>query len=186
MNSQDQIPRANDSDSQASSDAALKSLDATLHLLATLPVPAGLEDRVFAGMVAVPRKARVLEWPQPLYSRDWVRGIAAAAIVLVVGGGGWGVYSRVRPNEPAAAGEPDRAVAVPHATFQPGGFSSAEMIRRPQTLNGPAVKKAEPAATAKTKTAEEAAAKKPARPLKAHGLDAVKAQSGPASPEGAK
>lgn len=180
MNSQDQIPRANGSDSQASSDAALKSLDATLHLLATLPAPAGLEDRVFAGMVAVPRKARVLEWPQPLYSRDWVRGIAAAAIVLVVGGGGWGLYSHVKPGEPA------QVVTGPRTTFQPGGFSSAEMIRRPQTLNGPPVKRAEPAVTAKTKTAEETAAKKPARTLSAHGVGTVKAQSGQAGPQGAR
>lgn len=186
MNYQDQIPRANDSDSQASSDAALKSLDATLHLLATLPAPAGLEDRVFAGMVAVPPKARVLEWPQPLYSRDWVRGIAAAAIVLVVGGGGWGVYSHVRPSEPAGAGQPAQVVAGPRTLFQPGGFSSAEMIRRPQTLNGPPVKRAEPAVTAKTKTAEETAAKKPARTLNARGVDIVKAQSGQAGPQGTK
>lgn len=186
MNSQDQIPSTNDSDFRASSDAALKNLDATLHLLATLPAPAGLEDRVFAGMVALPRKARVLEWPQPLYSRDWVRGIAAAAIVLAVSGGGWGLYSHVRPSEPAGAGEPAQVVAGPRTMFQPGGFSSAEMIRRPQTLNGPPVKRAEPAVTAKTKTAEESTAKKPARTLNAHGIHAIRGQSGPASSQGAR
>lgn len=175
MNSQDRIPGAHDSDSQASADVALKSLDATLHWLATLPAPAGLEDRVFAGMLATPRKARVLEWPQPLYTRDWMRGIAAAAIVLAVGGGGWGLYSHVKPNEPA------HAIVAPRPAFQPGGFSSAEMIRRPQTLNGPPVKKAEPAESAKAKTAKVATAKtvtakKPARTLDAHGIHAVKAQ----------
>jgi hypothetical protein len=72
MNSDSRIPSAHESGSQASADA-LKSLDATLHLLATLPAPRGLKDRVFAGMMAGPRKARVLEWPQPLYSRaqEW-------------------------------------------------------------------------------------------------------------------
>ena len=154
MNSENRIPSANESGSQASADAALKNLDATLHLLATLPAPAGLEDRVFAGMMAAPRKARVLEWPQPLYSRDWVRAIAAAAIVLAVGGGGWGLYSHVKPSAPA------RAIAAPHTMFQPGGFSAAEMIRRPQTVNGPPVKKAEPIVTAKAKTAEDTTAKK--------------------------
>ena len=162
MNSENRIPSANESGSQAPADAALESLDATLHLLANLPAPAGLVDRVFAGMMATPRKARVLEWPQPLYSRDWVRGIAAAAIVLAVGGGGWGLYSHVKPISPAAAGEPARAVAAPRTSFQPGGFSSAEMIRRPQTLNGPPVKKVEPAVTEKAKTAEDTTAKKPA------------------------
>ena len=154
MNSESHVPSAHESGSQASADAALKSLDATLHLLATLPAPRGLKDRVFAGMMAGPRKARVLEWPQPLYSRDWVRGIAAAAIVLAVGSGGLGLYSHVKPSEPA------RAVTTPHTMFQSGGFSSAEMIRRPQTLNGPPVKKTEPAVTAKAKTAEDTAAEK--------------------------
>ncbi|HXE04630.1 MAG TPA: hypothetical protein VN579_01500 [Bryobacteraceae bacterium] len=167
MNSDSRIPSAHESGSQASAGAALKSLDATLHLLATLPAPRGLKDRVFAGMMAGPRKARVLEWPQPLYSRDWVRGIAAAAIVLAVGSGGWGLYSHVKPSQPA------RAVTAPHTMFQSGGFSSAEMIRRPQTLNGPPVKKAEPAVTAKAKTAEDTAAKKPAhKPARTFTADA--------------
>ncbi|MGH9588936.1 MAG: hypothetical protein ACRD25_01015 [Terracidiphilus sp.] len=172
MNTQNRIPSANDSGSDVSAEAALKSLDATLHLLASLPAPAGLEDRLFAGMLPTPRKARVLEWPQPLYTRDWVRGIAAAAIVLAVGGGGWGLYSHVKPSEPA------RAVAAPRTMFQPGGFSSAEMIRRPQTLNGPPVKKTEPAETKK--------AKKPARTLNAHGVHAGKAHPGQAGPPGAR
>lgn len=184
MNTQNRIPSADNSGSQASAEAALKNLDATLHLLANLPAPAGLEDRVFAGMLATPRRARVLEWPQPLYTRDWVRGIAAAAIVLAVGGGGWGLYSHVKPGEPA------RAVAAPHVVFQPGGFSSAEMIRRPQTLNGPPVKRPEPAEAAKAKTAEEAAekgaAKKPAGTRDADGIHAVKTQPTPVSPQGSR
>lgn len=187
MNPQDRIPGVNESGSQASTEAALKSLDATLHLLTTLPAPAGIEDRVFAGMLGASRKARILEWPQPLHTRDWIRGIAAAAIVLAVGGGGWGLYSHVKPNVPT------HAVAAPHTTFQPRGFSSAEMIRRPQTLNGPAVKQTEPADTAKAKAAKiEAAkakvakpataklttAKEPAPKAAAHGSHAVKATAG--------
>ena len=173
MNSENRIPSAHESNSQASDDAALKSLDATLHLLGTLRAPAGLEDRVFAGIMAAPRKSRVLEWPQPLYLRDWVRGIAAALIVLAVGGGGWGLYSHVKPSEPA------RAVTAPQTVFQPGGFSSAEMIRRPQTLNGPPVKKVEPAEAAKAKAAEAATAKKAKVTPKAHGIHEVKAKPDP-------
>lgn len=165
MNSENHIPSASEAGSQASADAALKSLDATLHLLATLPAPAGLEDRVFAGMMVAPRKARILEWPQPLYSRDWVRGIAAAAIVLAVGGGGWGLYSHVKPSEHG------QAVAAPHTMFQPGGFSSAEMIRRPQTLNGPPAKNPKPEVNAKAKTAHG-----PARTLAEEGNRASKAK----------
>lgn len=172
MNTENRIPSANGSSSDASAEAALKSLDATLQLLASLPAPAGLEDRVFAGMLATPRRARVLEWPQPLHTRDWMRGIAAAAIVLAVSGGGWGLYSHVKPSEPA------RTAAASRTIYQPGGFSSAEMIRRPQTLNGPPVKKTEPAVTAKSKAAEATTAKKPARTLNAHRVHAVKAQPG--------
>ena len=180
MNSPNHIPSTNGSGARGTADAALKDLDATLHLLAKLPVPAGLGDRVFAGVLRSPRKGRVLTWPQPLYARDWVRGIAAAALVIAVGGGGWGIYEHVQPNEPA------RVEAAPQPVFHPGGFSSAEMIRRPQTLNGPVVEKVEPATATKTKTAEDARARKPARTATAHKQQVVKLQPSPPGSDTAK
>lgn len=143
MNSDDNIPNASGSGSNPSASAVLKDMDATLRWMATLPVPVGLEDRVFARIVLGPRASRILEWPRPLSSRDWVRSVAAAAIVVAIGGGGWGIYSRVQPTQPPSA------IAAPRIIPEPGRFSSAEMIRRPQTLNGPVVKKAEPAKAVK-------------------------------------
>lgn len=158
MNPSSNIPHANGSHSPASADTALKDLDSTLRLLARLPVPAGMEDRVFAGVLASPRKARVLEWPQPLYARDWVRSIAAAAIVLAVGGGGWSIYAHVEQNQPPGG------ITATRPVFPAGGFSSADMIRRPQTLNGPIVKKAETITPAKP-AAAFTSAQKPARTI---------------------
>jgi hypothetical protein len=78
--------------------AAADAAEATLRLIARLPAPDGLEDRVMAGLKTAPRTARVLVWPslfQP--TTGWMRGAAAAAIVFVVAGGGWGIYSYVQP-----------------------------------------------------------------------------------------
>jgi hypothetical protein len=104
----------------------------TLRLIARLPAPDGLEDRVLRRLDQVPRTARILTWK--LNSR-WIhsriaRGAAAAAIVCIVTGGGWEVYSRVAP--PPAA----KAVAMP-PVVAPRGFSSANAVRTPNTLNGP-------------------------------------------------
>ena len=60
------------------------------------------------------------------------RGLAAAAIVCMVAGGGWGVYSRVQPSQPV------RGIALPHVGA-PGGFAGAGAMRTPQTLNAPVV-----------------------------------------------
>ena len=111
----------------------------TLRLIASLPAPAGLEERVEIGLRAASRtdagKARILTWPVALRLENaWMRSAAAAAIVAVVIGGGWGVYSRVQP------GQPDKLVA-PLRAVPPGGFSSAGAMRTPQTLNGPVVAK---------------------------------------------
>ena len=109
------------------------TVEATLRLIATLPAPEGLEDRVQASLAAAPRTARVLAWPVALRpDHGWMRAAAAAAIVFVVVGGGWGVYSRVQPGMQAGAR------AVPLRVASPGtGFSSAGAMRTPQTLNGP-------------------------------------------------
>jgi hypothetical protein len=108
----------------------------TLRIIAGLPAPEGLEDRVAAALRGVPRTARILPWPAVLApTRRWMkssmaRSAAAAAIVFVVVGGGWGVYTRVQPVQAP------RVVAMPRVAA-PGGFSSAGAMRTPQTLNGP-------------------------------------------------
>jgi hypothetical protein len=110
------------------------AVEATLRLIAGLPAPEGLEDRVRAGLAAAPRRGRVLAWPAALsLESGWMRSAAAAAIVFVVAGGGWGVYSRVQRPQPARV-----VVMAPRGPAQ-GGFASAGAMRTPQTLNGPVV-----------------------------------------------
>ena len=136
------------------------SVEATLRLIATLPAPAGLEDRVRAALHSAPQTARVLAWPVALKPQaGWLRAAAAAAIVFVVAGGGWGVYSRVQPGLQSGA----RAVPV-HVASPNSGFSSAGAMRTPQTLNGPVV----PAAAVNTPAAKISAkpAKTPLHPGK--------------------
>jgi hypothetical protein len=111
------------------------TVDATLRLVATLPAPSGLEDRIHSALRSAHarRPGRVLAWPSAhRSSRSWMRTAAAAAIAFVIAGGGWGVYSHVQPAHPAGA---MIAPAQPAA----GGFSAAGAIRTPQTLNGPVV-----------------------------------------------
>jgi len=110
-----------------------RQADETLRIIAALPAPAGLEDRVQQALSKAPARARILSWP--LSRGRWAqsgiaRGAAAAAIVFVVVGGGWGVYSRVRPYQAP------RVIVMPHVAV-PGGFSSAGAMRTPQTLNRP-------------------------------------------------
>ena len=112
------------------------SVEATLRLIANLPAPKGLEDRINASLrtaqQSVPRKGRLLSWPGTKFrpGSDWMRSAAAAAIVLVVAGGGWGIYSHVQPA---------RSVVAPPHVAVPAGFSSAGAMRTPNTLNGPVV-----------------------------------------------
>ncbi len=111
----------------------------TLRLLATLPAPQGLEDRMHAAIKKAPRTATVLAWPESS-SRGWMRG-AAAAIVFVVAGGGWGIAARLHPAEPA------KVIAMPRVSTGEG-FSSAGAMRTPQTFNVPAPAVAQPAPAA--------------------------------------
>jgi hypothetical protein len=117
---------------------AAGSGEETLRLIAKLPAPEGLEDRVNSGLKSAPRTGRILEWPAMLHPAGgwmpggWIRGAAAAAIVFVVAGGGWGIYTRVQPNQPA------KVIMMPRAGAG-GGFSSAGAMRTPQTLNLPVV-----------------------------------------------
>jgi len=126
-------PSAHNSISTAERDNTSGSAEATLRLLANLPAPKGLEDRVIAGLKTAPRTARVLHWPARLYpTGSWVRGAAAAAIVFVVAGGGWGIYTRVQPSQTT------KVIVMPRAGAG-GGFSNAGAMRTPQTVNGPVV-----------------------------------------------
>jgi hypothetical protein len=104
----------------------------TLRLIAALPAPEGLERRVHAVLRAAPRQGRVLAWPTALrVDAAWVRATAAAAIVMVVAGGGWSVYSHIQPWQPTKApGAPARVGAM-------NGFSGAGAMRSPQTLQPP-------------------------------------------------
>ncbi len=110
----------------------------TLRLIASLPAPQGLTDRVHAGLRSAPESSRVLPWRDPLRSAGgWMyttvaRSAAAAAIVCVVAGGGWSVYSHVQPA-PAT-----NVIAVPpQVTPARGGFSPANARHVPLTLQGP-------------------------------------------------
>jgi hypothetical protein len=106
----------------------------TLRLIASLPAPAGLEDRVHSILRSAPHQARVLSWPKRLNpQRGWMRTAAAAAIVFVVVGGGWGVYSRVERSQPV------KVIVMPSRMPAAGGFSSAGAMRTPETLPGPVV-----------------------------------------------
>jgi hypothetical protein len=135
----------------------------TLRLIATLPAPAGLEDRIKSRLESAPRTGRVLFWPSAHASgTGWVRNstvraAAAAAIVFVVAGGGWGVYSRVQPpTQP-------RVIVMPPRVNGAGGFSSAGAMRTPQTLNGPVVTHQATEATADDKSNGATATKKSRR-----------------------
>jgi hypothetical protein len=117
------------------SGSGLGSAESTLRLIAALPAPAGLEERVNAGLHVRQRTGRVLAWPAVLrFDSAWVRTAAAAAIVSVVVGGGWGIYAHVQPSQSAKG-----VAAPPHVASPVGGFSSAGAMRTPNTLNGQVV-----------------------------------------------
>jgi hypothetical protein len=144
------------------------SAEETLRLIASLPAPAGLEDRVHAALRYAPSRSplrqvfvagvvswgRILAWSKALSPQsDWMRTAAAAAIVFVVAGGGWGVYAHVQHGQPA------KVIVMPRA-MQPDGFSGAGAKRTPQTLPGPTV-----ILPVKPTPAQHKAKKKPAASL---------------------
>jgi hypothetical protein len=115
------------------------SVEDTLRLIAGLPAPAGLEERVHKALRSAPRNGRVLAWPARFHAKialesNWMRATAAAAIVFVVVGGGWGVYSRMQP------GPPGNVIVMPQLVPGSGGISGAGAIRVPATIPGPKVK----------------------------------------------
>lgn len=117
--------------------AGLTDAEKTLRLIAALPAPEGVADRVKHRLHAAPRKAGVISWPTSGNAR-WtqlsaMRAAAAAAIVFVVAGGAWEVYTHIRiAPEPAA-------VAIPQRIDGSSGLAASGAVRKPQTLEGPVV-----------------------------------------------
>ena len=113
----------------------LQRAEETLRLIASLPAPDGLADRVQAKLRSEPR-AFSLGRPLTLTPGGWMyspvlRGAAAAAIVCLVAGGGWRIYSHIQlaPIGPSSV--------APARIGTGGGFSSAGAMRTPDNLNGP-------------------------------------------------
>ena len=122
--------------SEKEMDRSVGALEAerTLRLIASLPAPAGIEERVKSGLRAAPKRTAVLAWPAD--GRRWMRSAgmrmaAAAAIVLMIAGGGWGVYSHIQVAPVASA--------APSALPDGGGFNAAGAKRTPKTVDGPVV-----------------------------------------------
>jgi hypothetical protein len=141
----------------------------TLRIIAGLPAPEGLEDRIMDALSRAPRTASVLPWPEGKRG-GWmggslIRGAAAAAIVFVVGGGSWTVYSRAHPPQAP------KVIAMPRVAA-PRGFATGGAMRTPQTLNGPTLahpvqapqrQVSAPAAKKPQKRGKAAASKAPAK-----------------------
>ncbi|MGD0155118.1 MAG: hypothetical protein ABSB50_03410 [Terracidiphilus sp.] len=133
-------------------DSGLSPAEETLRLVASVPAPEGLEDRVHAALRIAPRTARVFAWPKVFRpENNWIRATAAAAIVFVIAGGGWGVYTRVERNQPA------KVIVMPPRAPEAGGFSGAGAIRVPQTLPGPTAPQPAKANPARPKAVTKAA-----------------------------
>ena len=106
----------------------------TLRIIASLPAPEGLVDRVQTRLRTAPRAGRVLAWPMALaggWSYGVVRGAAAAAIVCVVAGGGWRIYSRVQPGPSA------RVLVMPAPAGSARGFSLGGSVHTPDPARRP-------------------------------------------------
>jgi hypothetical protein len=136
----------------------------TLRLVAGLPAPEGLTDRVQEGLRKAPR-GRLVEWPMALMPRGWMtapalRGAAAAAIVCVVVGGGWRIYSRVQAPAPTA-----NVITMPARVGTQGTFSNAGAMHTPDTLAGPVL----------THSVPPGETKAPARRAKRHSARATAA-----------
>lgn len=119
--------------------AATIDAEQSLRLIASLPAPVGLEDRVKSGLRSSSSQTSVIAWPLSSSNRSrwaqasYLRAAAAAAIVLVVAGGGWGVYARFG-QAPAPAAD-----AVQQRIDLGGGLSPAGARRTPTTVEGPVI-----------------------------------------------
>jgi|ERR1700722_8734951 hypothetical protein len=165
MSSNPRDPMASETTSVSAS--VFTPTEETLRLIASLPAPEGLEDRVHAALNAMPRKSRVLAWPRALRAESgWMRGAAAAAIVFVVAGGGWGVYTRVESTQ-MEQNQPAKVIVMPARMPSTGGLQGAGAMRPPVTLPGPAAPQ-----PAKIGPAKAKAAKKPVASRKSGGVRA--------------
>lgn len=113
-------------------DPGLDFGETTLRLIAKLPAPEGLVDRVQSSLRTAPPAARILPWKRPLWLQsNVVRSAAAAAIVCVVAGGGWRIYTRVQP--PTSA----KVLQMPAPAQPSTPFSTGNAMRVPQSLDRP-------------------------------------------------
>jgi hypothetical protein len=150
-------PMASETKSDSVSASVFSPAEETLRLIARLPSPEGLEGRVHAAVRVAQRRSRILAWPRALRAESgWMRGAAAAAIVFVVAGGGWGVYTRVESTQ-IEQNQPAKVIVMPARMPIAGGFSGAGAMRTPLTLPGPAA----PQPVNKIDPGKAKAAKKP-------------------------
>jgi hypothetical protein len=113
-----------------------ESAEEMLRVIASLPAPDGLVERVQTKLRTAPRSSRVLGWPLALVPGGWgygnaMRGAAAAAIVCVVAGGGWRIYSRVQPGPSA------KMVVMPAPAGPVRGFSIGGSVHTPDPIRAP-------------------------------------------------
>ncbi len=157
------------------------SAEETLRLIASLPAPEGLEDRIDAALRSAPRRGRVLAWLTHLQpDRPWLRMAAAAAIAFVVVGGGWGVYFRVERQQAA------KVIVIPARGPATGGFSNAGAIRTPQMLNLPVLAQPADAPVAGKKPVKTQSRKSMKATRKKPGSAATKTTNAAAPPDPAK
>lgn len=107
--------------------------DETLRLLARVEVPEGLAERVKARL----KQGEVIQWPEKQstatsQAATWMKRAAAAAIVFVVSGGSWFVYTGVNS---AAAGAGAKPVVI--ESQKPGEFGNAGAMRKVDPLTAP-------------------------------------------------
>ena len=113
----------------------VRNAEEILRVIATLPAPEGLVERVQLRLIAVPSRVTVFRW-YGFNRGGWMfspvlRGCAAAAIVLLVAGGGFAIYSRVQPSPNA------KVIEMPARIGNGGAFSTGSAMHTPDTLKGP-------------------------------------------------
>jgi hypothetical protein len=136
----------------APGNGTLAALDETLRLISSIPAPEGLQNRIQDRIQSAVRaerltetadaspKGRLLRWQNLITLQSApMRVAAAAAIVCVVIGVGWGICSRLQPAQSA------QTVTQPARPAAQSGFSNAGAMRTPLTVNGPVVAQPEAA-----------------------------------------
>ena len=118
----------------------LRQVDESLRLLSQVELPAGLEDRLRAGLrlaVTEPGSARILSWPtktgkRVVRSMAWRRAAAAIFLAAAILGCAWSVLWQQKSRS--------ASIQQNHPMVRPlpaGGFSNAGAMRTPKTLDGP-------------------------------------------------